>query len=138
LKKPPDEEKEGHIVTWFIDKILHRIPIPKNKAVTIFTKEEVVSTTIIIPVNMTIQEAINKAIRISGKKNELVSFVFQGVTVYVRADSDPELILNDCLLVVNGHIITNRVGPYPDRIKAIQSSTIQSASGSSLQAIRAQ
>ncbi len=64
-----------------------------------------------------IHEVIAEAIVLSAqrpkrKKSRTVRFLFNGVTVCVRSDSNPVLILRDWTRAVDGCIRKN-IGPYP-------------------------
>ncbi len=67
-------------------------------------------------INTCIQEAIDFS-RLNGwhdhaERGTLVSFEFNGVTVSVKSDSDPELVHRDWNRAMSGYIDKN-VGPYP-------------------------
>ena len=60
-------------------------------------------------------DAIAEAITISTKKKRIVKFKFNGVTVSVGSDSNPELIYRDWSRALDGYIGKN-VGPNPNPV----------------------
>lgn len=71
-------------------------------------------------INNVITEAIQIAQRqyvpdLEDKKGALISFVFNGVRISVRANSHPELIERDWSRALSGYI-DKTVGPYPKRV----------------------
>jgi hypothetical protein len=60
-------------------------------------------------INGAVGEAIDKALVIG----TAIQFEFNGVTITVRMDSDPELIHRDCSRALSGYI-EKCVGPYPN------------------------
>ena len=61
-------------------------------------------------------DAIDQAIATSTKEeNTIISFAFNGVTVNVQSDSDPELILRDYLRALYNCIDKN-INPHPNPV----------------------
>lgn len=60
----------------------------------------------------TISKSIEYAINQASKYNDTVEFEFNGVTIQVCTDSDPDLIYRDWNRAMNGYI-ERLVGPYP-------------------------
>ena len=62
-----------------------------------------------------ISDTIAEAITVAGGLQNTVQFEFNGVTVSVRSDSDPELVRRDWSRALSGYIDGN-VGPYPNPV----------------------
>lgn len=62
-----------------------------------------------------ITPTIAEAIALSAKKKRPIVFEFNGVTVTVRGDSNPELIYRDWSRALSGYINKN-VGPHPNPV----------------------
>lgn len=68
--------------------------------------------TIDAPIGSDIKDTINRARVKAWWESDTVQFDFNGVTVYVKGDSDEELIYRDWSRAMAGQI-TGTVGPYP-------------------------
>lgn len=62
-----------------------------------------------------ITDTIAEAIQLSADENRTIMFEFNGVTVNVSSDSEPELIYRDWSRALNGYIEKN-VGPHPNPV----------------------
>lgn len=62
-----------------------------------------------------IEPTIAEAIELATKRNAILSFDFNGVTVLVSASSDPTLILRDWNRALNQYI-DGPIGPHPDAV----------------------
>lgn len=58
---------------------------------------------------------IAEAIDVSKKEDKVITFVFNGVTINIKSDSDPKLLYRDGMRALSGYIDKN-VGPYPQPI----------------------